>query len=151
MILLIDDAIERKLYSELSLIKQKYKILLKTYRHEEAKILSEKVPGDHTSELEKMIKTSEELEATLKPKTEKLIQLFQNQEFMNDIEADTTKDKKSTFEKYLVTDDDKNAVFDYSKLLYEKGKYEDSAKILSSFKHLVKSHHLITILWGLVN
>jgi hypothetical protein len=149
---LIDDALERKTYSQASLEKQKYKILLKTYMNREARLLSFQVGTEEAdkAKLDRQEETAKKLSDELKASSDKLMKLLTSQEFANFV-AEGSGDKKAFVKTNEITGEDLQAVFDYSKFLYESGQYDQSSSILSNYMHVCKPSDINAVMWGLLN
>jgi tetratricopeptide (TPR) repeat protein len=158
LLILVEDCLTHKIYSEQSLLKLKLKILMGTYFTEQAKSVASTIAAD-----ESIIKQIEEREIEGKEKLEKLktscdkyFKIFESEEF----KYLTQSNRKSTdlFNELILDDSNaKNAekdfqvVFDYAKCLYDHGKYQESIDILKDYIKVSKSSSFSGSKWGLLN
>lgn len=158
LLILVEDCIAHKIYSEQSLLKLKLKILNGAYFSEQAKQVASTIGADEETVKEidgKEAEGKDKLEQ-LKSSSEKFITIFNSDEFkklvqnnrktadlFNELMGDE-KDAKNT-EKEL------QVVFDYAKCLYDHGKYQESIDILKNLTKVAKSSSFLGAKWGLMN
>ena len=154
LLVLINDALENKTYSEKSLLTQKYKVLQETYMNGEARRVSSLLGTEESEKeaLEKQQNTLEALQTDLKDKANKLNEFLKSKEFKDFLSSDEkNKDRRAFLQKNEISDDDKQALFEYAKFLYECGQYDDALKILTDYPQVSKPSHIHAVIWGLLN
>mmetsp|Transcript_9075 Transcript_9075/g.10244 ORF Transcript_9075/g.10244 Transcript_9075/m.10244 type:complete len:159 (-) Transcript_9075:789-1265(-) len=120
MLLLLNDALEHKIFNERSLLAQKFKVLQYTYLVEEATRTNEALHGADADK-----SSVDQIAEAASNKQNELSQAIQTALKLDNTEDLSQKVQEADFGQLELTDDDKQAIFDYSKFLYESGNYKE--------------------------
>ena len=121
---LLTHAEEIEAFNKPSLMALKLNILKKTYLFEQSSAIASQIGAEGIEEEQKKV---EEKFTELKTKAIKALEPEQ------------------------INDEDKDIIFEYAQFLYDKGDYDESEKVYTTYLKQCKSNHYVSIYWKLLS